>query len=302
MRADAASLHPDAVVVEFSGNALTPCMKILDGTAVSGAAYFEKHAADAAAVLDIFTPGHALVFFAGAPISRRAERTGDPTTPTLHAIYAALARSTPYGRYSDAGASVLSGGRWVETLPCLAGEPCTGGRDANGTPVNVVRALDGAHFCPGAPAAVRGVTGACSVWPSGAWGSAWPRPSSPSSGHTNNEDGMGAGRPTLVDGPAPVYSWSGPRAHRHRHEAGQNRGPAHRWAVANGLRTVQCTLGPDRSTSRPRRKEMEIGIALLAITLAGRAHRRQAEGYGSPGRGIRGPGGHPPAGEASRHV
>jgi hypothetical protein len=109
-----------------------------------------------------------LVFFAGAPISRNAERTGDPTAPTLHAIYAALAQSSPYARYTYAGVAVLSGGRWTATLPCLAGEPCTG-RDANGTPVNVVRAPDGAHFCPGAPAAVRGVTAACSVWPSGSW-------------------------------------------------------------------------------------------------------------------------------------
>jgi hypothetical protein len=169
MRRDAASIHPDAVVVEFSGNALTPCMRALDGSMLSGAAYFQKYAGDAAAVLDTFAPGRTLVFFAGAPISRGAERTGDPTTPTLHAIYAALAQSSTYGRYTDAGASVLSGGRWAATLPCLPGEPCTGGRDANGTPVNVVRAPDGAHFCPGAPAAVRGVTTACDVWASGSW-------------------------------------------------------------------------------------------------------------------------------------
>jgi hypothetical protein len=133
MRADAASLRPDVVVVEFSGNALTPCMRALDGSPLSGAAYFGKYAADAAAVLGIFTPGHTLVFFTGAPMSRRVERTGDPTTPTLHGIYAAVAQSTPYGWYTDAGASVLSGGRWAQTLPCVAGEPCTGGRDANGT-------------------------------------------------------------------------------------------------------------------------------------------------------------------------
>jgi hypothetical protein len=169
MRADASAIHPDAVVVEFSGNALTPCMRALDGSMLTGAVYFEKYAADAAAVLDIFTPGHTLVFFAGAPISRGAERAGDPTTPTLHGIYAALAESSPYGRYTDAGWSVLSAGRWTETLPCLPGEPCTGGHDANGTPVNVVRAPDGAHFCPGAPAAVRGVTAACDVWSSGSW-------------------------------------------------------------------------------------------------------------------------------------
>jgi hypothetical protein len=157
------------VVLEFSGNALTPCMKALDGSALSGAAYFQKYAADAAAALDVFAAGHALVFLAGAPINHRAEVTHDPTTPTLHAIYAALAESSPYGRYTDAGASVLADGHWSETLPCLPGEPCTGGRDADGTPVNVVRAPDGAHFCPGAPAAVRGVTAACPVWSSGSY-------------------------------------------------------------------------------------------------------------------------------------
>jgi hypothetical protein len=169
MRVDAMAIHPDAVVVEFSGNALTPCMEALDDRPLSGAAYFAKYAADAAAVLRIFTPRHAIVLFAGAPISRSAERSGDPTTAILHALYAALARTSPYGRYTDAGASVLSGGRWTETLPCLPAEPCTGGRDANGTLVNVVRAPDGGHFCPGAPAAVRGVTAACPVWASGAW-------------------------------------------------------------------------------------------------------------------------------------
>jgi hypothetical protein len=169
MRADAAALRPDAVVVEFSGNALTPCMRALDGSALTGAAYFEKYAVDAAMVLDIFTPGHTLVYFAGAPISRDAERTNDPAVPTLNAIYEALAQSSPYGRYAEAGASVLWGGRWTETLPCLPGEPCTGGRDANGTPVNVVRAPDGVHFCPGAPAAIEGVTVRCSVWASGSW-------------------------------------------------------------------------------------------------------------------------------------
>ena len=168
MRADAASLRPDAVVVEFSGNALTPCMRAPNGSALTGATYFQKYASDSAAVLDIFSSRHTLVFFAGAPISRDAERAGDPTAPTLHTLYAALARSTPYGRYIDAGASVLAGGRWTETLPCLPTEPCMG-RDAIGTPVNVVRAPDGVHFCPSALPAVRGVTAPCSVWASGSW-------------------------------------------------------------------------------------------------------------------------------------
>jgi hypothetical protein len=120
-------------------------------------------------VLDTFTPRpHAGVLRRGAhQPGRRAH--GDRTTATLHAMYSALAQSSPYGRYSDAGASVLSGGRWAATLPCLPGESCTVGRDANGTPVNVVRAPDGAHFCPAAPTAVRGVTAVCDVWASGSW-------------------------------------------------------------------------------------------------------------------------------------
>jgi hypothetical protein len=169
MRLDAATLRPDAVVVEFSGNALTPCMRGAGGTALSGSEYFRKYATDAAAVLQIFTPGRTLVFFVGTPIGLSAERVHNPTNAILHSLYASVAESNPYGRYVDAGASVLLNGRWTETLPCLPAEPCTGGRDASGTPVNVVRAPDGAHFCPGAPAAVRGVTGACRVWSSGAW-------------------------------------------------------------------------------------------------------------------------------------
>jgi hypothetical protein len=169
MRLDAATLRPDAVVVEFSGNALTPCMRGAGGAALSGSAYFRKYASDAAAVLQIFTPGHTFVFFVGTPISLSAERAHNPTNAILRNLYASVAKSNPYGRYVDAGASVLLDGRWTETLACLPAEPCTGGRDAGGIPVNVVRAPDGAHFCPGAPAAVRGVTDACRVWSSGAW-------------------------------------------------------------------------------------------------------------------------------------
>ena len=37
---------------------------------------------------------------------------------------------------------VLDEGRWTNTLPCVPGEPCEGGTDAAGRPVNVVRAPD----------------------------------------------------------------------------------------------------------------------------------------------------------------
>jgi hypothetical protein len=169
MRADAAQLHPDAVVVEFSGNNLTPCMRGPDGKELIGSAYYQKYRADAAQVLSIFSRDQTLVFFAGTPISRNAQLTHNPGTVVLNAIYGGLAQFAPNGRYIDAGTSVLLDGHWAKTLPCLPAEPCTGGRDADGTPVDVVRAPDGAHFCPDAPPAVHGVTSACPVWSSGAW-------------------------------------------------------------------------------------------------------------------------------------
>jgi hypothetical protein len=160
MRRDAAEWRPQFVVVEFSGNALTPCMKDGDGRPLADAAYWDRYATDARTVVEIFSAVRARVFFAGSPISRAGERSGDFNGGQLNALYATIAGA----QYIDAGAAVLDRGHYAEALPCRADEPCIG---ADGT--NVVRAPDGAHFCPGGDAARDGVTGACTVWSSGAW-------------------------------------------------------------------------------------------------------------------------------------
>jgi hypothetical protein len=169
MRTDATTIHPDTVVIEFSGNALTPCMKDGAGARLAGDAYFAKYTADTEAVLGIFHTVGATVYLVGTPIGLRAAWTHDPSAGRLNAIYVALAATTPSTGYIDAGAAVLDHGSWTHTLPCLPTEPCTGGRDATGTPVNVVRAPDGGHFCPTGHPAVRGITQACRTWSSGAW-------------------------------------------------------------------------------------------------------------------------------------
>jgi hypothetical protein len=169
MRHDRAVLQPDAVVVEFSGNALTPCMKGDMGAPLSGEAYFEKYADDAQQVLDIFGSAGTTVYFAGSPISLTAERAHDPRSGRLNQLYALLVANYPNSRYIDAGASVTDHGHWTKTLPCLPKEPCSGDRDPSGRLVNIVRAPDGTHFCPTAAAAVRGVTDKCRVWSSGAY-------------------------------------------------------------------------------------------------------------------------------------
>jgi hypothetical protein len=171
MRTDAAALHPTAVVVEFSGNALTPCMMDDQGQSLAVAlnTYYRKYVNDAREVLRIFATTGTRVYFAGAPKTRVAEETNDLNAGLLNRTYADLAAQTPEARFVSAGDALLHDGHWTATLPCLASEPCTGGVDPDGAAVNVVRAPDGGHFCPGAPGATRGVTTTCPVWSSGAF-------------------------------------------------------------------------------------------------------------------------------------
>jgi hypothetical protein len=167
MRQDAAAFRPTTVVIEFSGNALTPCMQDANGTPVTGDDYFARYRDDAIEALRIFAPWGTHVYFVGTPLNRRAAEAHDPNAERLNQLYASLS-TLGLSSYVNAGAAVLDHGQWTETLPCLADEPCAG-TDASGVPVNVVRAPDGGHFCPGSPGAVRGVTGECPVWSSGAF-------------------------------------------------------------------------------------------------------------------------------------
>jgi hypothetical protein len=169
MRADQAHLRPNAVVIEFSGNAFTPCMKDPAGRPLSSPAYFMRYSDDARTVVAIFARDDALVYFAGSPIGRQAEQSHDQNVARLDHVYATIAATDLNTRYIDAGAAVLDHGHWTGTLPCLRKEPCSGGTDPSGRRVNVVRAPDGSHFCPSAPPAVLGVTDACPVYSSGAY-------------------------------------------------------------------------------------------------------------------------------------
>jgi hypothetical protein len=167
MREDAGSLHPTSVVIEFSGNAFTSCMRDANDAPLTGDAYYARYFDDAREALAIFAPTDAHVFFVGTPLSRHTAETHDPNAGRLNDLYAWVSL-IGHGEYVDAGGAVLDHGEWTSTLPCLPNEPCNG-TDPTGKPVNVVRAADGVHFCPTAPDAVNGVTGACPVWSSGAF-------------------------------------------------------------------------------------------------------------------------------------
>jgi hypothetical protein len=84
-------------------------------------------------------------------------------------MYREVAAGHPRARYIDAGAAVLDHGRYTTTLPCLAGEPCTGGTDSLGRAVNVVRSPDGQHLCPSEEKPPAGSNQPCAVWSSGAY-------------------------------------------------------------------------------------------------------------------------------------
>ena len=169
MEADAATYAPGAVVLEFSGNALTPCMQDAAGRGLTDDAYWERYRADAQHAIELFAPLNTRVFLTGAPISQHQEVTGDFHGGLVNEMYRGIAEAHDGVEYVDAGAAVLDRGHWTATLPCLPKEPCTGGTDLLDRGFNVVRAPDGGHFCPAADEAKKGVVGACPVWSSGAY-------------------------------------------------------------------------------------------------------------------------------------
>jgi hypothetical protein len=166
MAADAASLTPGIVVIEFSGNSFTECMHDANGVALTGAAIDERYAVDAVSAIAIFASVGTHVVFAGAPVFGPNAATGGGR---LNSLYSELADDHDGVWYTDAGRSVLAGDSYTITLPCLSSEPCEGGYTSGGLLVNVVRNPDGIHFCPVSGDAVQGVTDDCPEWSSGAY-------------------------------------------------------------------------------------------------------------------------------------
>lgn len=162
MRNDVLAVRPGIVVVQFSGNAFTGCMRDASDTPLSGDALLERYRADASAAADLFVAGGTEVVFAGAPIPRDHAIDGPSTVARINEVYRQVASVHDGVAYIDAGAAVLADGVWTPTLPCLPAEPCDDGRAH-------VRAPDGLHFCPAGADADRGVTGECPVWSSGAF-------------------------------------------------------------------------------------------------------------------------------------
>jgi hypothetical protein len=166
--------HPDVAVIEFSGNALGPCMSDpKTGRPLRGDALVEKYQSDAERVIDRLSERGVDVYIVIAPVRRDPH----PEDEGLRQVVLDLARTRPV-QLVDAAQAVELGGRYTDYLPCLAFEPCHDVDPATGEPAARVRASDGAHFCPSGLPAVSGVTLECASWSSGAWrfGSAMAKP------------------------------------------------------------------------------------------------------------------------------
>ena len=155
--------RPDDVVVEFSGNSLTPCMRDrATGQGIVGDALVARYRSDAEKAIGALTRYDALMYLIGPPADRSSSLS--QTAADIKAVYQALPSSFDHVRFVDAGQSVLDHGHYTDALPCLPNEPCTG-PVIHGVRANRVRAPDGVHFCP---VAVSG-RAPCPVWSSGAF-------------------------------------------------------------------------------------------------------------------------------------
>jgi hypothetical protein len=154
--ADLVTRRPQVLVLEFSGNSFTPCMRDAAGRLldIGSLAWRDRYLEDLRAVLRLARVTDTTVVWATAPPVDHP--TAPPDYPRrLAAAVADLAATDSRLRVVDTGASVAAPGRrFTRTLPCRADEPfCRGGRV-------VVRAADGLHFdCHGTPDPTLGCSG-----------------------------------------------------------------------------------------------------------------------------------------------
>jgi len=157
--AAAATEHPQAAILVFSGDAFTPCM---EGAAIESPEYYDLYRTYTEQAISIFSAVGAHVFLVGTPI----DQSSGPGWQRLDDLYQRLALANPLAvTYVDAGAAVESAtGGFTWTLPCMSSEPNCG---PDGT--NIVRSPDGIHFCPDGTPSDQGVTGPCDVYSPGAF-------------------------------------------------------------------------------------------------------------------------------------
>ena len=163
----AAVVELSAVHIAFSGNALTPCM---DGYEPGTTEYFRKYRDDALAAIAIFAPAGTRVYLVAPPVMTNSTSGNGMVQDRIADIYKEIVFADRRRvAFVDAGAAVENAdGTFARTLPCLVAEPCEGPVLA-GMGTNVVRSLDGVHFCPTRTGNEQGLVDRCPVYSSGAY-------------------------------------------------------------------------------------------------------------------------------------
>ncbi|NNE73445.1 MAG: hypothetical protein HKN26_07265 [Acidimicrobiales bacterium] len=160
--AKTAEVEYDAIVLAYSGNAFTPCMRDDIGDPLRGTAHTARYQQALERIEATARERGIALFIAGAPMAQ----TASPEATSLIEMYRRFADRSDVTTFVDVDDALLEDGRWTATLPCLPIEGpeqgCVDGRIA-------VHAPDGAHFCPTAEPAVLGVINECDAWSSGAY-------------------------------------------------------------------------------------------------------------------------------------
>jgi len=154
MPADAASFHPNSVILEFKGTQFVPCAQVGSWGSPAFLAAVRSVALQAAMIF--LNAGAHHIYFVGAATPPPSFTLAATVIPEVTAAYAQVAAEnlTLPIKVIDAGAAIEgAGGTYAATLPCLASELaavpslCTGGVVA-GLASNVVRTPGEEHFCP----------------------------------------------------------------------------------------------------------------------------------------------------------
>jgi hypothetical protein len=149
----------DVAVLEFSGNASTPCMYDEQGHGLGGAERVAKYRADVEAAVVHLRDRGAIVYLIGPPVFRGDAHPG--RVEALLELYQELADRHDGVSFVNSGEAVLADGTYTDRLPCAPWEDeargCVDGTIA-------VRSPDGIHLCP-----IRLSRDGCRVYSSGGW-------------------------------------------------------------------------------------------------------------------------------------
>jgi hypothetical protein len=165
---DAASGVMWGAVLLYSNNVFPECMWDENGDPLEGEPKWEKFEADMRLAVDTLVAEEIRVYLPTLALTRTEVDDERPASQRVNELIAKLAGEHELVFLIDAAPSVLGpSGDYVEYLPCFEYEPCLNGTDDDGTPVNLVRQFDGAHFCTGGYEDYEAQEGLCPAWASG---------------------------------------------------------------------------------------------------------------------------------------